>query len=113
MRRIRENLTYGATRGCWKREDGKGYLGTQLETMETDKPNPVLYRASALLYYPHAKKIHLIWDQAGYHICREVQEFLKTSRIKIHYLPPRSPNLNPIERLWKIMHEYEIGRAHV
>jgi len=56
--------------------------------------------------YPHAKKIHLIWDQAGYHICREVQEFLKTSRIKIHYLPPRSPNLNPIERLWKIMHEY-------
>jgi transposase len=56
--------------------------------------------------YPHNKKIHLIWDQAGYHTCKEVQEFLKTSRIKIHYLPPRSPNLNPIERLWKIMHEY-------
>lgn len=56
--------------------------------------------------YPHTQKIHLIWDQAGYHTCKEVKEFLKTSRIKVHYLPPRSPNLNPIERLWKIMHEY-------
>jgi transposase len=56
--------------------------------------------------YPHARKIHLIWDQAGYHTAWEVREFLKTSRIKVHYLPPRSPNLNPIERLWKIMHEY-------
>ena len=56
--------------------------------------------------YPKARKVHLIWDQAGYHTCKEVKEFLKTSRIKVHYLPPRSPNLNPIERLWKIMHEY-------
>lgn len=56
--------------------------------------------------YPNAKKIHLIWDQAGYHTGQIVKEFLKTSRIQVHYLPPRSPNLNPIERLWKIMHEY-------
>lgn len=56
--------------------------------------------------YPNAKKVHLIWDRAGYHTSREVAEFLKTSRIKVHYLPPRSPNLNPIERLWKVMHEY-------
>jgi transposase len=32
-------------------------------------------------------------------------EYLKTSKIEIHYLPPYSPNLNPIERLWKIMRE--------
>lgn len=25
--------------------------------------------------------------------------------IVLHYLPPDSPNLNPIGRLWKIMHE--------
>jgi transposase len=24
----------------------------------------------------------------------------------VHFLPPRSPNLNAIERLWKIMHEH-------
>ena len=56
--------------------------------------------------YPDAKTIHLIWDQAGYHTCKEVEEYLATSRIKVHFLPPRSPNLNSIERLWKIMHEY-------
>lgn len=56
--------------------------------------------------YPDAKKIHLIWDQAGYHTCQEVAEYLATSRIEVHFLPPRSPNLNSIERLWKIMHEH-------
>lgn len=25
--------------------------------------------------------------------------------IELHYLPPYSPNLNPIERLWKVMNE--------
>jgi transposase len=56
--------------------------------------------------YSDSRRIHLIWDQAGYHTAQEVRDFLKTSRVKVHYLPPRSPNLNPIERLWKIMHEY-------
>jgi transposase len=56
--------------------------------------------------YPDHKRIHLILDQAGYHTAQETRDFLKTSRIKVYYLPPRSPNLNPIERLWKIMHEY-------
>jgi transposase len=56
--------------------------------------------------YPNARTIHLIWDQAGYHTCKEVAAYITTSRIKVHFLPPRSPNLNSIERLWKIMHEY-------
>lgn len=56
--------------------------------------------------YPAAIIIHLILDRAGYHTCEEVEEYLRTSRIRVHFLPPRSPNLNPIERLWKIMHEY-------
>ena len=30
---------------------------------------------------------------------------MKGTKITPHYLPPYSPNLNPIERLWKIMHE--------
>jgi transposase len=37
--------------------------------------------------YPHAKKIHLIWDQAGYHTGQIVRDFLKVSRIQVHYLP--------------------------
>lgn len=55
--------------------------------------------------YPSASCIHLILDNAGYHKSEEFLKFVATTKIKIHYLPPYSPNLNPIERLWKIMHE--------
>lgn len=55
--------------------------------------------------YPNASAIHLILDNAGYHKSEDFLKFIATTKIKIHYLPPYSPNLNPIERLWKIMHE--------
>jgi transposase len=35
----------------------------------------------------------------------ELGEYVKTSRVKIHYLPPYAPNLNLIERLWKFFHK--------
>lgn len=54
---------------------------------------------------PKASKIHLIWDNAGYHKSKELLSFISNTKIVLHYLPPYSPNLNPIERLWKIMHE--------
>lgn len=49
--------------------------------------------------------IHLIVDNAGYYKTKEVLEEAKKWRIKLHFLPPRSPNLNPIEQLWKVMNE--------
>lgn len=51
-------------------------------------------------------KIHLILDQAGYHRSSKVKKEAKRLNIALHYLPPYSPNLNPIERLWKLMNEY-------
>lgn len=54
---------------------------------------------------PGEYKIHIIWDNAGYHCDKALQAFAKALAIELHYLPPYSPNLNPIERLWKIMHE--------
>jgi transposase len=54
---------------------------------------------------PAAKKIHVIWDNAGYHKSQAIRDFVKKTNIELHFLPPYSPNLNPIERLWKIMHE--------
>lgn len=55
--------------------------------------------------HPEKRKIHVIWDNAGYHSDKSIQEFARNLAIELHYLPPYSPNLNPIERLWKIMHE--------
>jgi transposase len=54
---------------------------------------------------PIAKKIHLIWDNARYHKNKEILLFANETKITLHYLPPYSPNLNAIERLWKILNE--------
>lgn len=52
-----------------------------------------------------ASKIHVICDNGRSNKNKAIQAYLPTSKIQIHYLPPYSPNLNPIERLWKIMRE--------
>jgi transposase len=53
----------------------------------------------------NAKTVHLILDQSGYHRSSLVAEYSLKLNIKLHFLPPYSPNLNPIERLWKVMNE--------
>ena len=56
--------------------------------------------------YKADKPIHLILDGAGYHRSEVVKSKAKEFGITLHYLPPYSPNLNPIERLWKVMNEH-------
>lgn len=54
-------------------------------------------------HYKSKKKIQIILDNARYYKNKEISKYLKTSRIKLIYLPPYSPNLNLIERLWKLL----------
>lgn len=56
--------------------------------------------------YPVRQKVHLILDGAPYHRASLVQDWAVVMNIELHYLPPYSPNLNPIERLWKVMNEH-------
>lgn len=56
----------------------------------------------------NASTIYVILDNARSNKNKKLEEFLKTSKIKMSYLPPYSPNLNPIERLWKIMRETKL-----
>ena len=56
------------------------------------------------LSYPKGP-IHLILDQGPYNRSRATQEKAKLLGIEIHLLPPYSPNLNAIERLWRVMNE--------
>lgn len=55
--------------------------------------------------YLTAERVHVFCDNAKYYRNKHVQEYLDGSKIKMHFLPPYSPNLNPIERLWKFMNE--------
>jgi len=62
--------------------------------------------------YPEKTKIHLFCDNARYYRNKAVTEYLRTSKIRLHFLPPYSPNLNPIERLWKWMKERVIYNTY-
>lgn len=53
-----------------------------------------------------ASNIHVILDQGPYNKSKKTQKAAKDCGIILHYLPAYSPNLNPIERLWKVMNEY-------
>jgi transposase len=57
---------------------------------------------------PLSRIIYVIWDNAAYHKGPDVREFLKRPdcRIRLIQLPPYCPHLNPIERLWAVMHQY-------
>ncbi len=55
--------------------------------------------------YPDAPLIHLIIDNGPYNTSDETRDSAKELCIKLHFLPPYSPNLNPTERLWKVMNE--------
>ena len=62
--------------------------------------------------YQTKNKIHLFCDNARYYRNKDVTKYLKSSKIQIHFLPPYSPNLNPIERLWKWMKERVIYNTY-
>lgn len=52
--------------------------------------------------YPLATVIYVILDNAKYHYSKVVKEWEKTSRVKLVPLPSYSPELNLIERLWRV-----------
>jgi transposase len=58
--------------------------------------------------YPLLVMIHVFLDNAKYHHARLVQEWLAQPgrRIKLHFIPAYCPHLNPIERLWGVMHKH-------
>ena len=63
---------------------------------------------------PDKRIIHVIWDNAPYHKGPDVRAFLsrKNCRIRLIQLPPYCPHLNPIERLWAVMHSHVTHNRH-
>ena len=62
--------------------------------------------------YPDKQKVHVFCDNAPYYRNKKVKKYLELSKIVLHFLPPYSPNLNPIERLWKWMKERVIYNTY-
>jgi transposase len=65
--------------------------------------------------YPGKRLIHPFVDNACYHHARLVQAWLTRlgARIKLHFIPTYCPHLDPIERLWGLMHKHVThNRSH-
>jgi len=64
--------------------------------------------------YPDKRYIHVFLDNARYHHARALKPWLaeKNRRIKLHFLPAYAPHLNPIERLWGVMHKHVTHNKH-
>lgn len=64
------------------------------------------YLKKVLYYYRTIKgKIHMILDNVRYHHAKALQPFLTKhkDKIELFFLPPYSPDFNPIERVWWYM----------
>jgi transposase len=63
-------------------------------------------------YYPLAATIYVILDNAKYHFSSSVIDHVKNSRIKLVFLPSYSPELNLIERLWRVFKKNVLYNRH-
>jgi transposase len=61
---------------------------------------------------PNARCIHLIVDNYSIHSSRQTRlAFAELPQVRLHFLPPYSPDFNPIEREWRHLHA-EVTRNH-
>ena len=67
-----------------------------------------LYEA-ALHKHPDASCIYIISDNARYYHNKELKIWAEGTKIKQIFLPPYSPNLNLIERLWRFLRKKVIN----
>lgn len=54
-------------------------------------------------HYQDKEVIHVIADNARYIKNKDIDKYLDNSRINLIFLPPYSPNLSLIERIWKFL----------
>jgi transposase len=58
------------------------------------------------------KALALVLDNAAYQRCGKVTEYAKEHGIGLIFLPPYSPNLNLIERFWKLVKSRVLNAAY-
>jgi transposase len=83
-----------------------------IEAETVDANSTIRLLASIEALYPTLLLIHVFLDNvfldnARYHHAKVVKAWLARPgcRIKLHFIPAYSPHLNPIERLWGLMHK--------
>jgi transposase len=67
--------------------------------------------------HPETKKFILYLDNARYQHAQAVREWVEAQKAQgvefvLDFLPPYSPNLNLIERLWKFLRKHALQQWH-
>ena len=80
-----------------------------IEALTVDAESTIRLLTSIENMYPNKVKIHVFLDNARYHHAQMVQAWLARldCRIKLHFIPAYCPHLDPIERLWGLMHKHK------
>lgn len=60
----------------------------------------------------NCEKVTLVLDNARYQTCNAVKEAASKLDIELLFLPPYSPNLNLIERLWKFVKRHALNSRY-
>lgn len=83
--------------------DGMNLITHNYPTINSDSVVDFMGRLKEV--YPDKENIYFVVDNGPYYTSKLVKDKAKELGITMTYLPPYSPNLNPIERLWKYMNE--------
>jgi transposase len=91
--------------GALDLETGKTAM---IEVVSVDAVSTITLLKAIEAKYPLTAVIHVFLDNARYHHAVLVQQWLAQPgrRIKLHFIPTYCPHLNPIERLWGVMHKH-------
>jgi len=91
--------------GALDLETGKTRM---LEVATVNAASTIMLLMAIEAMYPSKRMIHLFLDNARYHHAKLVQAWLARPgcRIKLHFIPTYCPHLDPIERLWGLMHKH-------
>jgi hypothetical protein len=78
------------------------------DVLSVDALSTILLLTAIETMYPGMRLIHVFLDNARYHHAKLVQAWLAGAdcRIRLHFVPTYCPHLNPIERLWGLMHRH-------
>ena len=78
------------------------------DVLTVDALSTIMLLTAIEAMYPGMRFVHVFLDNARYHHAKLVQTWLARPecRIRLHFVPVYCPHLNPIERLWGLMHRH-------
>ena len=79
-----------------------------LDVLVVNAASTIMLLMAIEAMYPGKRLIHVFLDNARYHHAKLVQQWLARAecRIQLHFIPSYCPHLDPIERLWGLMHRH-------